>query len=410
MNSGTKQASIQEKRNALINQIQRWRELQRLYMPGVTIPPLPPCDDDTDESSATRVEDISLALPSSLDPEQRLTTCQHRVVEYEQQFRLAQVEDSLTELRRVRRIRRTLLLNHRAQVAGQGQRANTRSRSVIDSVQDRIDKFARRYRVAYQALLRLDPSGDWSNTYLELKDCDNRGPGKELEDMGPGDGSYSTSWIWLANPRVHDPPSGQDDDQDATPEEVNEVMRVEWATSFARMERWEEEVELLQEEMRRVVAFLEWKSVDWLTKREARSASVASDIQSGLDGYARKQAAVYRDLALSFSKLWWPTLFSYRLNHSWVTTFLQRCGVSPAHLNISTPRKKGIFKLRVLPSTADDQHHTPPTPQAPSPSRVDNVDEGMLLDEADSDSSSDLMSDDSYGSELDSDDFDFDLN
>jgi hypothetical protein len=74
-----------------------------------------------------------------------------------------------------------------------GQRANTRSRSVIDGVQERIDKFARRYRAAYGALLRLDPSGDWSTTYLELRDCDNRGPGKEIEE---------TQWALVSRTQV----------------------------------------------------------------------------------------------------------------------------------------------------------------------------------------------------------------
>ena len=46
------------------------------------------------------------------------------------------------------------------------------------------------------------------------------------------------------------------------------MMRVQWTTSHARMERWAEEVELLQEEMRQVVMFLEWKSENWLAKQD----------------------------------------------------------------------------------------------------------------------------------------------
>ena len=375
-------------------------------MPGAITTPLPIDDVGTDEHEIKTAEDIPLLLPSALEPGQRLAVCQHRVAEHEQQFRLAQLEDSLAELRRVRRIRSTLLFNHRTQIAGQGQRANTRSRSVIDGVQERIDKFARRYRGAYEALLKLDPSGDWTNTYLELRECDNRGPGKELEDMGPGDGSYSISWIWLANPQVHDPSNTPVDDQAATQEEVNEVMRVEWAMSFARMERWAEEVELLQEEMRRVVAFLEWKSVDWLTKREARSASVASDIQSGLDAYARKQAAVHRDLALSFAKLWLPTLASYRLDHSWVSAFLQQHEVS---LDTSSPPNRGIFKLRILSDTNEDRPSAAPIPQIHASSTVGNADEGIFLDEVDSDTSSDILSSDTDESELSYDDLDFEF-
>ena len=45
------------------------------------------------------------------------------------------------------------------------------------------------------------------------------------------------------------------------------MLRVQWTTSHARMERWVEEVALLQEEMRRVVMFLEWKSESWMGKQ-----------------------------------------------------------------------------------------------------------------------------------------------
>jgi len=352
-------------------------------MPGAITPSLPTPDDDEDDGE--QVNDTSLVLPSALEPEQRLAICRHRVAEHEQQFRLAQLEDSLVELRRVRRIRRTLLVNHRIQIAGRGRRANTRSRSVINSIEERINKFTQRYRAAYKALLQLDLSGNWQETYLELKDCDNRGPGKEAEERGVGDGSYTPSWIWLSNPRARDPSGATDADEGATDEEINETVRVEWATSFARMERWAEEIELLQEEMRRVVAFLEWKSADWLTKREARSALVSPDIQSGLDAYARKQAGVYRDLAVSFSMLWLPTLVSYNLSHSWATACLQRYGIPFADINTTpTLRDRGIFKLRILPDTNDDQPDTPPTPRIHGPYGSHNTGEDTLLNEADS--------------------------
>ena len=208
---------------------------------------------------------------------------------------------------------------------------------------------------------------------------------KEVEERGVGDGSYTPSWIWLSNPRARDPAGATDADEGATDEEVNDAMRVEWAMSFARMERWAEEVELLQEEMRRVVAFLEWKSTDWLTKREARLALVTPDIQSGLDAYARKQAGVYRDLAVSFSMLWHPTLVSYNLNHSWATAYLQRHGVSPANINTTlTPHGWGIFKLRIFSDATHSQPDAPPTPQVHDHSGGHNVGEGAPPDGADS--------------------------
>jgi hypothetical protein len=310
-------------------------------MPGVATasPPAPDHDANGDGAGYLETpEKMSLILPSGLESTLRNMVCLHRVAKYERQMCLAQLQDSLIELRCVRRIRHTLLVNHRTQIAGQGQRANTRSRTVINSIEERITKFVQRYRVAYNALVQLDLTGEWKGTYLELKDEDNRGPGKEDDEKGPGDGSYTFSWIWLSNPRLCDTggsDSGYVGDA-ASDEEVNDVMRVQWTTSCARMERWTEEVELLQEEMRRVVMFLEWKSERWLTKQDARLTTAPSGVQSGLQAYARKQAAIHHDLAMLFSKLWYSTLALCGLDHSWIADYMKKHGISPPNTNNQT--------------------------------------------------------------------------
>ena len=137
----------------------------------------------------------------------------------------------------------------------------------------------------------------------------------------------------------------------ASDKEVNDVMRVQWTTSHARMERWVEEVELLQEEMRRVVGFLEWKSENWFAKKDIRSTTTPSGIRSGLQAYARKQAAIYHDLAVLFSRLWRPTLVSYNLKHSWITEYMERHKIPLSDTNVLTSRARGIFKARVLNET-----------------------------------------------------------
>ena len=323
-------------------------------MPGAVLSSPHTSEGDAEDGDIEMAENISLLLPSSLDPERRKRVCLQEVAEHERLLRMAHLQDSLAELQHTRRIRRKLLINHHIQVAGQGQHANTRSRTVLNNVESRITKFVERYRIAYQALLQLDPTGDWREMYLELKDCDNRGPGKESYEEGLGDGSYLRSWIWLPNPRA---PTAADDDtgeEGASEEDINELLRVEWTTSFARLERWNEEVELLQEEMRRVVTFLEWKSQDWLAKVETPRGNVTPDIQCGLNAYAKKQAAVHRNLALSFAKLWRPTLVSYGLEHSSLTEYLTKNGVLLDGTNTPALSTRGIFKFRLSrkPDTA----------------------------------------------------------
>ena len=79
-------------------------------------------------------------------------------------------------------------------------------------------------------------------------------------------------------------------------------MQVEWAQCMAHADRWEEEVALLQEEMRRVVQFLEWKSRDWFSKVTVRTGTISSAVRAGVSAYAKKQESVFRNLTIRFSQ------------------------------------------------------------------------------------------------------------
>lgn len=67
--------------------------------------------------------------------------------------------------------------------------------------------------------------------------------------------------------------------------------------------RWAEEIELLQEEMRRVSCFLRWHAGWWNDKVGECALSVAAD-NEGLVAYACRQAQLRRDLADCFEKKW----------------------------------------------------------------------------------------------------------
>ena len=155
---------------------------------------------------------------------------------------------------------------------------------------------------------------------LELTDKDNRGPGKELSEQGVGDGHYMISWIWK------DSPVG--DQVDPSDPEVNETVRHEWMTSRARADRWREELDLLQEEMRRVIAFLEWKSSSWRQKVGSRLSSVTVDVQHGIDAYARKQANTHHELAVSLANQWLPRLLELKLDTTWAKNFPWADGIT----------------------------------------------------------------------------------
>ncbi|KAH6871440.1 hypothetical protein BKA70DRAFT_1062716, partial [Coprinopsis sp. MPI-PUGE-AT-0042] len=66
---------------------------------------------------------------------------------------------------------------------------------------------------------------------------------------------------------------------------------------------------ILQEEMRRVVAYLVWKARWWETKVAMRSqASTDESILNGVSAYAWKQASLQRRLAAACVSHWSPPL------------------------------------------------------------------------------------------------------
>lgn len=311
-----------ERRGSLLHQIKKWRELQAIYMPGV----LDAGASNTESPRTEKAESTRLWLPSQLkDPRERMTVCFPGVITAEKELRFGQLQDSLDDLRKARRVRRGLILFHKVHVTGEGQKTQTKARAAIQALQDRIGKSIHRYRVARNALLQLDPGGEWEDLYLPLTDGDNRGPGKEQEEVHTSDGQYTQSWIWRSNTTA------------VSQDEVNDDMRVEWAQCMARAVRWEEEVTLLQEEMRRVVQFLVWRSRNWFSKVNARVGTVTPAVRAGISAYANKQGSIFRNLATRFSQRWYLTLLSLSLPHTWATVLLNEFGVP---LTNSTVRRQ----------------------------------------------------------------------
>lgn len=283
-----------------------------VYLPDETNLPI---SDDVQRLNDLKPETWQLLLPSAIPEDHRLL-CYKGVVETEQVLRLAQLQDSLVDLRRYRRALRNLQLYFKKNMAGEGQKTQTKSRTIETGVNSRIKRAVRRYRMAHTALLELDPNGDWKNEYYQLRDEDNRGPLKEADEMDTGDGRYKPSWIWGTSSAMILPGEGSMAEQ----QEVNETARYEWMTCQARADRWKEEEELLQEEMRRVVVYLEWKSQMWSDRVGIRVGLCTPDIQNGINAYAHRQSNTYNEIAVLFSSQWLPYLNACGLKTEWAKT------------------------------------------------------------------------------------------
>ncbi|KAJ7789959.1 hypothetical protein B0H14DRAFT_3094779 [Mycena olivaceomarginata] len=304
-----------ERETKLRRKIDSWIAIQQLFIPEVTVLR------DREDAERKRVEvtqpvpglkaqDMSLWLPSAIGTRAQ---CPVRLQEYEFQLRQGQAVWALKVMRD------GLILR-----AHEGQRRSLRSGTRTDAIQLRIDCAAEEYRAARAALVKLGAilrRAEWQQHLRPLLAEDvrgrprttfgdperQRGGGKkrktaQLPTMGPedaqaaqmqADAKKAMSWIWYSEGKT------------GKPEEVakSEPLRIEWARTRAKATRYAEEIDLVEEEMRRVLHFLRWRR-DWWHARAELRVQVDVDLHEGQAAYARKQAGYMHGLRERFKKVW----------------------------------------------------------------------------------------------------------
>lgn len=78
---------------------------------------------------------------------------------------------------------------------------------------------------------------------------------------------------------------------------------MEWAKSKARADRWKEEIMLLEEEMRRVIEYCQWRSEWWRCQCGHRDG-LRAPLLEGLSAYAEEQASQEAAIANAFTRQW----------------------------------------------------------------------------------------------------------
>ncbi|KAF7351692.1 CxC2 domain-containing protein [Mycena sanguinolenta] len=308
---------IAEIRISFFSKLAKFRKLQAVYMPGA-IQELEEDEDARDSDlPPPKAEDVKLYLPSGLRRANREEGCRKGLPVMEGKLREGQCRDAL-KLFRSRLHAKRHLIDHRDSGAVVGQRAATRAQTLIGQVGERVDAAAMKYRRARLALIALR-GRDACAGFPELTAADvqldeerevdararkklgsigstrsRRGPAQPRRE-GPALSSKEKylSWIWTEG-------GGPGENE----KELHDSIRVEWSKAKARKERWEEEVELLREEMRRVLCFLRWWAIWWEERRTARLEGVSIELRAGLEAYAARQASGARRMCNRFKTAW----------------------------------------------------------------------------------------------------------
>ncbi|KAG1743664.1 uncharacterized protein EDB91DRAFT_1236671 [Suillus paluster] len=260
---------VQQHANVLCRKIDVWQDIQLLYMPFVShLRANEDCPRSPTDATPS-VKAIDLWLPSGVGPDTQCSTQLHR---FEWMLHYAQANNALKDIRNLLCLRSHLYKFKDNNIIGQA--ANTRARSTINKTNVKVSMAAERYEVARAALTTLaqilDEGPAWKDIFKPLNH--NRDL-KSLKDMWEKETEGTRHLLWI------------------------------WKTPG-------EEVDLLKEEQRQVIAFLDWQAGWWWCQRQGCDSEHLDDcLREGLKAYAERQASLRRALSAHFQALWtMPTL------------------------------------------------------------------------------------------------------
>ncbi|KAJ7866849.1 hypothetical protein B0H14DRAFT_3084187 [Mycena olivaceomarginata] len=307
----TMRRAMIERTSKLRRKIVAWAEVQQKFFPALANVRQRE-DEERARTSAgqsvpgLRVSDMALWLPSAVaaapGPDVEGVTIGRAVQEHEYRLRVGQANEALHEVRRLLLVRTHLY--KLKDTHSRGVRANMRSGDKIAALNQQVRRAAAQYRAArtaLEALGRVLNKKEWEWTLWPLREDDIRGlPQLHFHDPQRKKKKRARvkkrvereiSWIWVNRGEGWEP--GDD-------VAMNEAVRIEWAKTRARSMRWAEEVDLLEEEMRRIRQFLVWREEWWKAKVDRRGLPEGPQ-REGETAYALRQAGIQAALAKDFA-------------------------------------------------------------------------------------------------------------
>ncbi|KAG1851559.1 hypothetical protein C8R48DRAFT_750003 [Suillus tomentosus] len=220
--------------NTLQCKIDTWACIQELYIP--TVPALRSSGPNSTLPTSLKPQDFPLYLLSALND----IECDQRL-------------HALNEVRSHLRLRSHMYKFKEKNIRGQA--ASTRAQALIAGVEARKDASVNKYRRARAALVALSRKIEkvgWEAITHPLETGDIRPMGDFSCGHSQGTVALRMTGFKILNRDSHN--------------FCVAGVRIEWCKARARAARWSEEVDLLLEEMRRVLAYLEWEIGAWRSR------------------------------------------------------------------------------------------------------------------------------------------------
>jgi hypothetical protein len=132
-----KMRELMTKRNVLRRWIDKWREIQDVYMPSITKHLAHSISPDDEDQFFESPETIPLYLPSTL-PSDLISAIPSKFVDIEKCLRVSQADDSLDDLRKFHRITMGLWDYKRTQI-GSSQQDGTHMYASIGTYREKVN-------------------------------------------------------------------------------------------------------------------------------------------------------------------------------------------------------------------------------------------------------------------------------
>ncbi|KAK7028210.1 hypothetical protein VNI00_014900 [Paramarasmius palmivorus] len=303
-NTAKQKTELITRRAQIQRSIGRLRTLQHIYTPLA----LSSATSTHETTDVVKSESIPLMLPSSLDPKVLSQPEMTSWVDMELQFRRGQMRSSIHEVHVCLSIRSRLHRKHAFDTCG--QKESKKAREKMAKNDGLLEEAALKFRAAWSATKVLLGGREDLVGYPYLKDSDirmieepdmtttgnkRRVKGSQFREyetalLVEGESRKTTSWLWNLFDSSEDSKA------------IQEATRVEWMKARARDLRWKEELELINEEMRRTLLTLEYEAQEWVSWVAKENDSRPEG--EGVTAYALRQAAIRRGLARKFQVLW----------------------------------------------------------------------------------------------------------
>ncbi|KAJ7148600.1 hypothetical protein C8R46DRAFT_1231115 [Mycena filopes] len=319
--SPNQKLTFTKRRTALLKRIYKFRQLQRVYMPSVR-GVLSDVQRQVFEGNGEQVPEATrLFMPSEIEDKRlRAGACAVGLAEIEARMRVGEAKEALEGVRQGLRTRTMTNRYKLRNFTGQGMM--TKGQGMLRQINIKIYRAKLRYRYSRAAALVLKEHGHWEDDLGVLADDDIRalneraltaeekaqkahwaelggaiieGGIARAAGVAAGEGGHTLSWIWYT--------AGKRNQLD-NDIRLNDALRVEWCKALARTSRYDEEVRLLREEMRRTIAFGRTEELEWERLVEEEVEGSSAELTEGRRAYAAEHADVERARCALLEKRW----------------------------------------------------------------------------------------------------------